>query len=383
VPAATPTRPELRQKPDLFRSWAPFVDLRSAGAGQGVGIDFVFGVLAGSVLQRARCAVALFEAKRGSLTESHFGELCGYHYAVPGLCHGMLFGDTEFWLFKSFGGVPLRLVKGLWVTAGAAGAIREFFDEAALEPPPLLALLRRLLGDLRVAPHHGTDGRCFLGSGASGHVFAVAQVGAAGGVGDATSPPRALKVVLARTNGAVLAVDSEFNRLRTAAERGAPVVAPVPGSLRLYDASENDGGLEAGVGGAGYLLEHVGAPCKITTAARCAAAFESLAALHRCGLVHGDARLPNLLVMQDGHLAWIDLNHAGAVLEGLGAGVGGGLSREVVAFDAGDLARAILHIAQPTPLPDAVVRGLGDYRPDCTQSVACLASAVWQAAVRG
>ena len=387
VPAATPTHSELRQKPDLFRSWAPFVDLRAAGAGQGDGPEYVFGVLAGLLLQRARCAVALFEAKRGSLTEAHFGELCAYHQAIPGLCRGMLFGETEFRLYESMCGWPLRLVKGLWVTAGAAGAIRDFFDEAALEPPPLVALLRRLLGDLRVAPHHGADGRCFLGSGASGHVFAVmAQGGAAGGAdNNAMSHPRALKVVLARTNSAVIAVDDEFRRLRTAAERGAPVVAPVPGSLHLYGVSEDGEELGAGFGGAGYLLERVGAPFEVTSEARCKAAFESLAALHRCGLIHGDARLPNLLAMEDGRLAWIDLNHAGAMLEG-GPGAGGaagGLSRDVVAFDAGDLARTILHTALPTLLPDAVARALASYTPDCTSSIASLASTVWRAAAHG
>jgi hypothetical protein len=212
-------------------------------------------------------------------------------------------------------------------------------------------------------------------------VFAVvAPGGAAGGVGNAANPPRALKVVLARTNSAVIAVDNEFRRLHAAAERGAPVVAPVPGSLRLYGVSEDGGGLGAGVGGAGYLLEHVGAPFEVTSEARCAAAFESLAALHRCGVIHGDARLPNLLVMQDGRPAWIDLNHAYAVHEGLGAGA---LSRDVVALDAGDLTRAILHIALPTPLPGAVTRSLDGYRPDCASSVASLASTVWWAAAHG
>ena len=160
-------------------------------------------------------------------------------------------------------------------------------------------------------------------------------------------------------------------------------MAPVPDSLRLYGAEgEADVLGAAGVGeggGAGYLLERVGAPFEADSEARCTAAFECLAALHCCGLIHGDARLPNLLVMEGGALAWIDLNHAGALLEGGGHGAGGGPSRELVAYDAGVLARAVLRANLSEPLPEAVACVLRGYRHDDASSVVELASAVWRA----
>ena len=360
APPAAAERADLRFKPDLFFSWLPFVTLRGGADGQGGAADgFFFGALAGPVLQRERCAPELFEAKRGRLTDSDFGELVAYNRCVPGRSRGLLFGAEEFWAYESLGGQPLRLTKDKWAAGGSEGRLRAFFAAAPAEPP-LVALLRRLLLDLGVAPLH-VAGRCYLGSGAFGHVFTVSLPGHVA--------PLALKSVL-RTEPAPFS--AEFSRMCGLAARNAPIVAPVPGSLRLYEAGE--GGGEGGGFCGGYLMQRVGAPHAVGELRRLTAAFGALLALHSFDAVHGDARLPNLLDMGGGELAWIDLRTAAPTSgEGLAA-----LKRH----DAHTLARSALGLAGGAPLPTAVGAALAGWgEGGCSAEAA--ARAVWGAQGRG
>ena len=120
---------DLRLKPDLFRSWAPFVKLRAGGEGQGVSAAHVFGVLGGTVLQHAGVVTEVYDAKCAeTLTQSHFGELCAYHDCLAGVCRGVLFGPREFWLYKTVSRCPVQLVRGLWAAPCSAAAFRAFFD---------------------------------------------------------------------------------------------------------------------------------------------------------------------------------------------------------------------------------------------------------------
>jgi len=353
APPAAAARADLRFKPDLFISWLPFVVLRGGADGQGGAADgFFFGALAGPVLQRERCAPELFEAKRGRLSDSDFGELVAYNQCVPGRCRGLLFGAEEFWAYESVHGRPVRLIKDKWAAGGSEGRLRAFFASASPEPP-LVALLRRLLLDLGAAPLH-VAGQCYLGSGAFGHVFTVSLPGA--------DAPHALKAVL-RTEPAPFS--AEFSRMCDLAARGAPIVAPVPGSLRLFGAGDDGGGEGGGFRG-GYLMQRVGAPHAVGDLRRLTAAFCALRALHSFDAVHGDARLPNLLDMGGEELAWIDLRTAAPTSgEGLLA-----LKRH----DAHTLARSALGLA---PLPAAVVAALEGWGEDgCAEEAA---RAVWGA----
>jgi hypothetical protein len=356
APPAAAARADLRFKPDLFFSWLPFVALRGGADGQGGAADgFYFGALAGPALQRERCAPELYEAKRGRLSDGDFGELVAYHRCVPGRCRGLLFGAEEFWAYESAHGLPVRLTKDRWAAGGAEGRLRAFLSAASAEPP-LVALLRRLLLDLSAAPLH-VAGRCYLGSGAFGHVFTVSLPG--------HDAPHALKAVL-RTEPAPFS--AEFARMCALAARGAPIVAPVPGSLRLYEA--DSGGGEGGGFSGGYLMQRVGAPHAVGELRRLTAAFGALRALHSFDAVHGDARLPNLLDMGSEELAWIDLRTAApASGEGLAA-----LKRH----DAHTLARSALGLAGGAPLPAAVGAALAGWGEDgCGVEEA--ARAVWVA----
>lgn len=278
---AVASHPNLRTKPDLFTSWAPFVKYR---------VDDVAGVLGDYALQKAGCVRQLFEAKREPLTDSFFGELHSYMTYIPGCSRGMLFNSSDFWLYEASGGHPVRLIKGAWTDGGSANAIQTFFQTSLPDDSPLVSLTRVLFERMRVRPHHDEKGRCFLGSGATGYVFRVR---------DSCGNVRALKVV---PNASHALVINEFLRLQLSAQLGAPVVPVVDDSLHLLPAS-------SGVPGAGFLLQDIGEPFQLASLQHCVEAFEALASLHRLRIAHGDPRLPNL-VRVIGHARWIDMRDA-------------------------------------------------------------------------
>lgn len=101
------------------------------------------------------------------------------------------------------------------------------------------------------------------------------------------------------------------------------------------------------------------------------AAFAALAALHACGVYHGDARTANLLNI-DGQARWIDLRTGIVDAEGAAA-----LPLEQQGFDAAVLARSIL--PQPQTVPPSVQEALRLYNAAVPGTVAALARAVWGA----
>ena len=360
VHPAAPHGKDMRLKPDLFLTWEPFVLPRRYQEGQAV----THGLLAGTALQRAGCVAEVYEAKACPLTKEEFGALCTYHQCVPGKLKSMLFNATEFWLYQTMNGHPCRLVKCAWTTPGSASAVRAFFGEPV--EPPLLQLLQRLLADLGMALlRSGPEGRCYLGSGASGHVFAVHAAA------DAARAPLALKV-LPVCQGWVL--DSEFARLTQAVERGATVVPAVPNSLRTYH-HESSGDSASG----GFLLCSVGEAFDFSTLGRSQQAFAALAQLHSCRIYHGDARAPNLLCV-GGAARWIDLHHCRVVGEDEGAALHVSHQR----IDAAVLARSVLEqkSRMVLPFPKAVLEAVEKWDFAVPETVEALGAAVWREAFR-
>jgi hypothetical protein len=342
-------------KPDLFRSWRPFVELREGGQGQGRGEGFLFGVLGGYALQRAGCVSEMYEAKRGALTDATFGELCAYQACTSGSCRGVHFGSRDFWLYETFEGQPIRLIKAKWVDGGSEEVFCGFF--AAARDPPLVRLLRALLTGTGATVLTGE--RTYLGSGASGHVFAVRQ--------PASAESRALKVVLAGNTESIV---TEYHRMCDAAAAGAPVLAPLVGSLVTYD-----GGGEAAAIGGGFLLQCVGAPAGAGSLRACNAVFAVLASLHAAGVHHGDARLPNLLDLGGGVLRWIDLRGGLLSADVRASSVFSTLQRN----DAYNLARSMLGFeALDVPLPAPVADAVRHYNAADRATVEALAMAVWE-----
>ena len=324
------------------------------------------GLLGGTALQKAGCVAEVYEARACPLGREEFGALCTYHQCVSGKLKSMLFNATEFWLYETMHGYPCRLLKGAWVTAGSASAVRAFLGEPV--EPPLLQLLRRLLADLELALlRTGPEGRCYLGSGASGHVFAVHAAA------DATRAPLALKV-LPECQAWVL--ESEFARLTRAVEHGATVVPPVPSSLRVYHESSSSSS-DSGSASGGFVLRSVGQAYDFSTLGRSVQAFTALAQLHACRIYHGDARAPNLLCVE-GAPVWIDLHHCRVVGE-----EGATLHYSHQRMDAVVLARSVLAQKSRLPaLPRAVLEAVEKWDCAVPESVEALGTAVWREAFR-
>jgi hypothetical protein len=359
----TPLPSTMRLKPDLFFAPRICVEVCEGTRNQGSGDCYIFGRLADRCLQLDGCVHEVYEAKLTELALKDLGELVNYHRLIEGVCRGMLFNGSHFWLFASLHGNALHLVKGAWSAPGSASRIRRFFDEdqPQPQPPPFVPLLRHLLSALRLrpAPKSGTS---FLGGGGSGRVFAVERAEPAA----RATERMALKAVVSADVLWVHSLTQEFRAMQHAAEQGAPVVPVVADSLRVLE----------GVGG-GFLLARCGAPFDtMASRAACTAAFESLAALHARDVLHGDARLPNLLRL-DGAAAWVDLC-ANAVAR----------AQYPQAFaiarraDVTALAQSVLHAAgvQARTPPAAVTAALAAYDDASTECVHALADAVWAAA---
>ena len=353
---AAPLRPNQRLKPDLFVAPLVCIEEQTGTPSQGSGDCFIFGRLANSRLQRDGCVREVYEAKLPDLSAAHFGELVKYHRLFPDECRGMLFNRSQFWLFQTHAGYPLRLVRSEWTAPGSADVVSGFFEDNAPPQPQLMVVLRHLLTALDLC-HAPVDGTAVLGAGGMGHVFAVRRAG---------SPERlALKVVAAGTRALWMRdLTIEFNALTAAAQRGAPVVPVIAGSLCL-----------AGHEGGGFLLARCGVPFDATASlAACTAAFAALAALHDCAIVHGDARLPNLLLV-DGKAMWIDM--ATGLLEGPA-------SRFLKPYCSGDaelLAQSVLLSVGIPALPASVATAVACYDSAAPETVQVLAAAVWAAVV--
>ena len=350
------------KRPDLFATWEPFWAGRMDAARGAVGR------LAARALQLDGCVREFYEAKLGvhDFTPAEFGQLVDYHSRVRGPVRGMLFNARRFWLFESRRDLPVQLVKGDLGAPGSRALLRRFFE--ALPEPPLVSLLRHLCRELRAMPSRGgTQGAelegggggggsgealssAFLGAGGSARVFRVAAAGEAGlcALKASTALPRA-------------ELDYEFTTMQRASLAGAPVVPVVAKSLVfLVDA-------EGAHCGGGFLLRDVGARAVLDSAARCAAAFSSLCALHAAGFAHGDARLPNLVCVGP-QLLWIDLRQAAA-----------GAAEAAQRADARTLAASALGVAQGGELPAPVRAALDGLPAGGAAAYAALADAVWRA----
>ena len=358
------------KRPDLFATWEPFWAGRIDAARGAVGR------LAARALQLDGCVREFYEAKLGSgdFTPAEFGQLVDYHSRVRGPVRGMLFNARRFWLFESMREHPVQLIKGDLGAPGSRALLRRFFE--AVPEPPLVSLLRHLCRELRATPSRGgaqgaeLDGggggsgggdggggggsealsSAFLGAGGSARVFRVAAAGEAG-----------LCALKASTALSRAALEYEFTTMQRASLAGAPVVPVVEESLVfLFDA-------EGAHRGGGFLLRGVGTRAVLDSAARCAAAFSSLRALHAAGFAHGDARLPNLVCVGP-QLLWIDFREASA-----------SAAEVTQRFDARTLAASALGIVQGGELPAPVRAALDGLPAGGAAAYAALADAVWRA----
>jgi hypothetical protein len=206
----------------------------------------------------------------------------------------LLFGRKYFWLLTmdAEGGTFSQLSYGQWTDCGSVDVIREFFELLPWE-----TAVKRVFSDLAssgIAPFdHFAIGssvdHSFLGQGGMGRVFR----------GMISDSQVAVKVVLPMH---VSQLEKEFQLLTSLESKSLPLVKPC--SDFVGDVENGAGYAMQPVGRSLYGTDFVGKDELLNHV------FRSLFQLHFAGVAHGDARLANLLVVDDDILVWADVSAA-------------------------------------------------------------------------
>ncbi|KAG7375442.1 hypothetical protein PHYPSEUDO_001192 [Phytophthora pseudosyringae] len=218
----------------------------------------------------------LFESKL-NITARAFGQVVRY---LQNLCpkssaSAILFDRRSFWLIKSHKSVVVKVEKARWVNMGSKSLFQNFITRNI---SPWVAYLTNACSSLGVDV---VEGDAFLGRGAHGRVFKVTGQG---------GEVFALKIVAKCSVGRLY---QEEEALRNAQHTGL-TIRPVGEPIETPNS-------------AALLLSPVGKPLpRPTTREEVRNLFGLLWQLHANGLVHGDPRVPNVILTEEKAI-WIDL----------------------------------------------------------------------------
>jgi len=224
------------------------------------------------------------------------GELLDYLARIgtgpcqPEELRGLYLRKSGFMMVVVINGVVAEITECLWKTSGSRELLSKFLGRKKCIWRMGLEKLCTAIG-VRLFPSEA-----FLGKGGRGHVFKVSFQGEV----------CALKMVVADF--------SECTRMEVEVIAGHCLL---PGaqdhivSLRSETVYSVDNILDVTsaaepVPVIGYLMNSVGSAAPNKTAWDRYKIFMSLACLHRLGIVHGDARLANIMLVNGDSLRWID-----------------------------------------------------------------------------
>jgi hypothetical protein len=294
-PEGEPVNEAVKPKPSVNVTVKPFFTPDALDAGDKVGgatNKTRYGDVHSGLL-RYEAAKLVGVARVGSdLKFRPFDELCNYHAHIPNMCRGIVFNETEFWLYKINHGLPYGLITGIrWDQPGSAREMRDFFAEG-----PRGALICALEHFIVNIGGIALDEGAFLGAGATGAVFRCVSLGTS----------MALKVVLFHESDCD---DSVFIRevqtLSDLLAKGAPIVCPK--NIIIHSRAVN--GLPAY---GAYTMTPVGARV-IATKENCLAIFTSLNE-HTLGGVHGDASISQCFIVDGKDILWIGFSKGASAL---------------------------------------------------------------------
>jgi hypothetical protein len=293
----------LDQKPDFFVCNASFYAPRIPGVDttKGATLDdarnvqggeFRFGVPADWKL---RDAIVIISSKM-KLRPSALGEVLSWHQWLGGdkPRRALLFDTKKFQLIESDGRVVTQVVEGEWTAGGSLAYIQDFFP---LSPWDAIEQVCSGLGVSAADPlSGGVSG--FLGAGGSGRVISVLDKS---DTRTRRGTPLALKVVLAENADSIR---YEFDRLKQHADACTCQLLARPASTLFVDGPLH-----------GYTMTPLGVAVnremlRAGSFPSTAEVFDALVALHAHKprpIIHGDARLANLLVVDGTRLVWIDM----------------------------------------------------------------------------
>jgi hypothetical protein len=264
---------------------------------------------------------AVFETKVNFRNDG-LGELVNYlaHICkdMPNLVSkGVFIWDTGFMLVSVRQGLVQRIVKSSWIAAGSKKLFIDFIRPALDNAPVPWKLAIESICHFKelTLVDHG-----FLGRGGSGVVFTVTKRPvsdsdeAKGGL--ARDQTFALKVVVGAENCEKLHLEYDIIRTRTQdAAVDLPIVSllddvghipPAAVGLCCIDNIFDGYTSRSAVCAAAYLMQSVGHRAPSDGRLQREAIVRALYCLHKNKILHGDARLPNIIEGSDGRLMWID-----------------------------------------------------------------------------
>jgi hypothetical protein len=224
-----------------------------------------------------RDSIIVIESKR-KITGQGFGELVNYLRLIYSnqfpISRGMLFDPIEFWLVECVEGCVTKRVVSEWTAAGSVELIRDFFPLSEWECVQLGVCEELMVTVI-------DDG--FLGAGDSGRVFRVESDYTMG---------TALKLV---RSGDIDGMTAEHALISDHERMELPhLVSSLTDDIFVMDGM-----------GSGYAMTPVGQQVTATSE-NVDAIFASLSTLHAAEMVHGDARLANV-VWAGNRFVWVDL----------------------------------------------------------------------------
>ena len=233
---------------------------------------------------RLRDSIALtFEAKK-KIDNQGFGEVINYGAHIckddgPDRTRLVLFDKTCFWLVESIRGYVSSVTTCNWDQPGSKTILSDF-----VMSEPWTDVLQKALAHFGLCAGPGS----FLGAGAFGRVFRVQN--------RLTGKELALKVVLDNNDRAEKEFTAEKYIMQEANRKCPDIVMGVEGFKWFH-----------GDGGA-ILLCDVG-ECVTQLRSAWEVIKESLKELHNNNILHGDARVENVLAVK-GKPCWIDFRDA-------------------------------------------------------------------------
>ncbi|KUF89292.1 hypothetical protein AM588_10008262 [Phytophthora nicotianae] len=277
----------------------------------------------------------LFESKL-TITEAAFGQVARYlqNLLPEAPASAILFDRRSFWLIKSHKSVVVKVQIAKWTNNGSKSLFRNFITDNVSPWVSLLTLACSCLGVDVV------EGDAFLGRGAHGRVFKVIR---------REGEVFALKLVEKCSVGHLY----QEKKALTRAQRTGLTTSLV-GEVITPE-------------GAALLLSPVGEPLpRPRTQQEVRSLFELLWQLHANNLVHGDPRVPNV-ILHGGKRLWIDLVE---VMEA---------SSTLKRVDAEILTRSTLNVSRTIVLDPALVQLIDKYGERATrENIDRLAQTVWQ-----
>ena len=286
-----------KQKPDLFvtHKWAYTSRVLGPNVAERGQSDpaFRFGVLGDT---RLYDSTYLFDCKincnRSALGEliihlQHQSDKLPAHSVV----RGMLFGRSQFMLVKVQGQELIERITGTWTEPGSKACIAEFFP--ALPWCGVDDICRQIRVEIDVSSADRST--AFLGAGSFGRVLRVRRV-------EQHTEKLALKVSLLN-DAHRLALEHQL--LKAHKNSCGCDLLVRPQSDEIFQTTRL----------CGYVMSPVG----VKSLQRSSLTDEHLRlavqALHRLHshvppVIHGDPRLPNLIVLETGGLCWVDLSNS-------------------------------------------------------------------------